>query len=453
MVRTLEQTTMRKVYLRLLPFAILTYFFCYLDRINVGFAALTMNKDLDMSAQVFGWASGMFFWGYFFFEVPSNIIMEKVGARLWIARIMVTWGLLSAATAFCTGPYSFLTVRFLLGLAEAGFYPGLVLFFTYWFPNHHRARIVAGFTLALPIAVALGAPMSTGLMELNGTWGLAGWKWMYLVEAVPTVLLGIVVLFYVTDRPADARWLTDAERAWLIDALADERRRIEAQHAVVTTWRSLINPKVLLLALNYFGIVTASLGMLIFLPQIIKQLGFTNMQVGWVSMIPYLCGALSMLVTGWVSDRLGERRWSLFCTCMLSVIGLVMAGLTVGTYWAVVGMSIAAAGFYGTKGPFWTMPSMFLTGTAVAAAIAWINSLGNLGGFFGPGIVGWVRDWTGSFAGGLYALAGFALMSAVISLLWLDIPSPVAARDRIRGRGAMTRLSRPCRTACTSRSG
>jgi MFS transporter, ACS family, tartrate transporter len=422
MVRTLEQTTMRKVYLRLLPFAILTYFFCYLDRINVGFAALTMNKDLGMTATVFGNAAGVFFWGYFLFEVPSNVILEKVGARLWIARIMVTWGLLSGATAFCTGPYSFLTVRFLLGLAEAGFYPGIVLFFTYWFPDRHRARIIAGFTLALPIAVALGAPMSTGLMELNGIWGLAGWKWMYLVEAVPTLLLGVAVLFYVTDRPAEARWLSDAERAWLVGALTAERRGIEAKHKM-GAWRALIDPKVLMLSLNYFGIVTASLGMLIFLPQIIKQLGLTNMQVGWVSMVPYLCGAVSMVACGWLSDRMAERRWSLFCTCLLSVAGLVIAGLNVGTVWAVVGMSIAAAGFYGTKGPFWTMPSMFLTGTAAATGIAWINALGNLGGYFGPSIVGWVRDTTGSFA----------VMSAVISLLWLKIPHPLgAARERYR---------------------
>jgi ACS family tartrate transporter-like MFS transporter len=431
MVRTLEQTTMRKVYLRLLPFAILTYFFCYLDRINVGFASLTMNKDLGLTSTAFGWAAGAFFWGYAIFEVPSNIVLEKVGARLWIARIMVTWGLLSGATALCTGPYSFMTVRFLLGVAEAGFYPGIVLFFTYWFPDRHRARIVSGFTLALPIAVALGAPMSTGLMELNGTWGLAGWKWMYLVEAVPTVLLGIVVLFYVTDRPADARWLSDEERTWLVGTLAEERRSIEAKRTL-GAWRALIDPKVLLLALNYFGIVIASLGMLIFLPQIIKQLGLTNMQVGWASMIPYICGAISMVGCGWLSDRLGERRWMLFFTCLLSTVGLVIAGLSVGTVWAVVGMSIAAAGFYGTKGPFWTMPSALLTGTAAATGIAWINSIGNLGGFFGPGIVGAVRDWTGSFAGGLFALAAFALMSAVISLFWLDIPNPAAAPERYR---------------------
>jgi MFS transporter, ACS family, tartrate transporter len=430
MVRTLEQTTMRKVYVRLLPFAILTYFLCYLDRINVGFAALTMNKDLGLTASTFGLAAGAFFWGYFLFEVPSNMALEKVGARLWIARIMITWGLLSGATAFCTGPYSFLTVRFLLGLAEAGFYPGIVLFLTYWFPDRHRARIISGFTLALPGAVALGAPISTGLLGLDGVLGLAGWKWMFIAEAVPTVLIGIGVLFYVTDRPAQARWLTDAERAWLAAAMDRERDAIEADRKI-SLLRSFWEPKVLLLSLNYFGIVTASLGMLIFLPQIIKQLGFTNMQVGWVTMIPYLCGCVSMIVWGWISDRTGERRWNLVGACLLAAVGLVITGMTMGTYWSLVGMSVAAAGLYGTKGMFWSMPPMFLTGIAAATGIAWINSIGNLGGFFGPSIVGRVKDATDSFAGGLYALAGFALMAAVVAALWLHVPRRVAAGQRL----------------------
>jgi ACS family tartrate transporter-like MFS transporter len=323
-----------------------------------------------------------------------------------------------------------MTVRFLLGLAEAGFYPGLVLFFTYWFPDRHRARIVSGFTLALPVAVAAGAPMSTGIMELNGLWGLAGWKWMYLLEAVPTVLLGIVVLLYVTDRPAQARWLNDEERAWLTSTIDRECRQIEA-HRKVGLLESFWDPKVLLLALNYLGIVTASIGMLIFLPQIVKQLGLSNMQVGWVTMIPYTCGAISMLTWGFISDRMGERRWNLCLACIVSTCGLVIAGLTVGTVWSLVGMSIAAIGFYGSKGPFWSMPPMFLTGMAAAASIAWINSLGNLGGFFGPSIVGWVKDLTGSFAGGLYALAAFALMAAVVSALWLHIPRRIAVQEAV----------------------
>jgi MFS transporter, ACS family, tartrate transporter len=430
MDETLERRTMRKVYLRLLPFAILTYFLCYLDRINVGFAALTMNKALGLTPWSYGFAAGAFFWGYFLFEVPSNIILEKVGARLWIARIMITWGILSGATALCTGPWSFMTVRFFLGLAEAGFYPGIVLFLTYWFPDRHRGRINAGFTLALPMAVALGAPISTGLLELDGLFQIAGWQWMFIAEAVPTVLIGIVVLFYVTDRPANAHWLDDEERQWLSGVLAHERHQIEAEHTI-SFWRSFFEPKVLLLTLNYLGIVTASLGMLIFLPQIVKQLGFTNMQVGWASMIPYLCGAVSMMTWGWVSDRMGERRWNLFGACVVATIGLIIAGLGVGTAWALVGMSIAAIGFYGSKGMFWSMPSMFLTGSAAAAGIAWINSLGNLGGFFGPSIVGFVRDRSGSFAGGLYALAAFSLMSAVVAAFWLRIPRRVMAPRRV----------------------
>jgi MFS transporter, ACS family, tartrate transporter len=427
---TIEQRTMRKVYLRLLPFVFACYFLCYLDRINVGFAALTMNKDLGLDAAIFGMAAGAFFWGYCLFEVPSNLILEKIGARIWIARIMVTWGILSGATAFCTGPWSFMIVRFLLGVAEAGLYPGMVLFFTYWFPDRHRARIIAGFTLALPVAVALGAPVSTGLLELNGLLGLHGWQWMYLVEAAPTIILGVFVFFYLTDRPAQAHWLAPDERTWLGSTIEHERRQIEA-HGVVPLWRSFWDPKVLLLTINYLGIVTASLGMLIFLPQIVKTLGFTNMQVGWVTMIPYICGAAAMVFVGWLSDRSGERRWNLFVTCMLGCIGLVMCGLFVNSYWAIVGMSIAAAGFYGTKGPFWSMPTMFLTGPAAAASIAWINSVGNLGGFFGPTMVGWAREITGSYAGGLYALAAFALMSAFVSLFWLNIPRRIARPESV----------------------
>src|SRR5579862_9984397 len=288
---TVEKSTASKVYWRLLPLAILTYFLCYLDRINVGFAALTMNKDLGLDAATYGMAAGAFFWGYFLFEVPSNLILEKVGARIWIARIMISWGLLSGATALCTGPWSFLTMRFLLGLAEAGLFPGMVLFFTYWFPEWHRARIMAGFTVALPLAVATGAPMSTALLGLNGLLGLAGWKWMFICEAIPTVIVGFFFLFFVTDRPQHAHWLTEQERGWLINTLEQERKLIEATRKI-SLWRSFYEPKVLILTLNYFGIVTASLGLLLFLPQMVKQLGLSNMQVGWVSMVPYAFGAL-----------------------------------------------------------------------------------------------------------------------------------------------------------------
>ena len=424
MICTVEQSAMRKVYLRILPFAVLTYFFCYLDRINVGFAALTMNKDLGLDPAMYGMAAGAFFWGYVLFEVPSNIILEKLGARLWIARIMVTWGIVSGLTAFATGPYSFMAIRFLLGLAEAGLFPGFVLYFTYWFPDAHRARINSGFTLALPIAVASGAPVSTALLGLNGLFGLRGWQVMFIFEAIPTIVIGIVAFFYLTDRPSVARWLSVEEKGWLERTIGGEQRQIEAHHGTGLL-RSFFDPKVLLLSLNYIGIVTASLGLLLFLPQIIKQLGVSNMQVGWLTMIPYIFGAISMVVCGWISDHVGDRRWSLFTTCVISVVGLVFAGMTVGTSWSLVGIIIAAIGFYGTKGPFWSMPTMFLTGPAAAAGIAWINSLGNLGGFFGPTIVGWAKQLTGSFAGGLYALAICALVSAVVSLIGLNIPNRV----------------------------
>lgn len=425
MADALERTALRKVYLRLLPVTLLIYFLCYIDRINVGFAALTMNKAIGLDASIFGIATSAFFWGYCLFEVPSNIVLQKVGARLWLARIMVSWGLLSAATAFCVGPWSFMTVRFLLGVAEAGLYPGVLLYLTHWFPDQHRARIFAGFTLALPAAVTLGAPLSTGLMELDGLWGIAGWKWMFLAEAVPTVVIGCLLPFILTERPAQARWLSEAERNWLSRTLDHERRRIEAERKV-RLLESFWNPRVLLLSLNFFGIVTASLGLLFFLPQIVKQIGLTNMQVGWASMAPYLCGCAGMAAWGWMSDRLDERRWTLFSACVIAAIGLMIAGLGVGTWWTLVGASIAAVGLYGSKGPFWAMPSMFLTGSAAAASFAWINSLGNLGGSIGPPIVGRLRDSTGSFAVGLYVLAGFALMSAAVSAFWLNIPKPAA---------------------------
>ncbi len=429
MDRTLERSTMRKVYLRLLPFAVLSYVLAYIDRINVSFAGLTMRDDIGMSAGTFGFAVGMFYWGYFIFEVPSNVILERIGARIWIARIMITWGILAGFTAAVTDSTSFAIVRFLLGVAEAGFFPGIILYFTYWFPSHHHARIVSGFLVGLPVAVAIGAPISTALLGLDGLFGLKGWQVMYIAEAIPTVVIGVLTYFVLTDRPEQAKFLTAEERNWLVTRIAAERRATEAVRKY-TLWEALYNPKVLLLALNYIGIVTASLGMLIFIPQIIKSLGnYSNMTVGWLTMIPYLCGAVAMVVWGRISDRMNERRWNLFIGCVFSTVGLVIAGLTMGTWWALVGMSIAAMGFYGSKGPFFAMPPMFLSGAGLAAGIAWINSLGNLGGFFGPWYVGAMKDLTGSFAGGLYGLALLGLVAAIVCALFLHIPNrlPVAA--------------------------
>jgi ACS family tartrate transporter-like MFS transporter len=417
----IEKSAMRKIYIRLLPFAIFSYFLAYIDRINVSFAGLTMQGDLQMSAAAFGFAAGTFYWGYFIFEVPSNVIMEKVGARLWIARIMITWGIFAGITAMVTGSTSFAVVRFFLGVAEAGFFPGIVLYFTYWFPSYHHARIVSGFLIGLPIAVAAGAPVSTGILGLDGLFGLRGWQLMYIAEAIPTVLIGVVTLFVLTDRPEQAKFLTHEEKTWLAGKLLAERKAKEAVKTF-TMWQAMFDPKVLLLALNYFGIVVASLGMLIFIPQIIKSIGsYSNMTVGWLTMIPYICGGISLVVWGRVSDRMQERRWNLLGTCLVSALGLFIAGYTMGTWMAMVGMSIAAMGFYGSKGPFWAMPPMFLTGTAAAAAIAWINSIGNLGGFFGPWYVGVMKDLTGSYAGGLYGLAFLCLGAAIVCAFFLNI--------------------------------
>jgi len=424
----LQRSTMRKVYLRLLPFAVLSYVLAYIDRINVSFAGLTMRGDLGMSAATFGLAVGMFYWGYFIFEVPSNLVLEKVGARIWIARIMITWGILAGLTAAVSGSTSFAIVRFLLGIAEAGFFPGIILYFTYWFPSYHHARIVSGFLVGLPIAVAVGAPISTGLLELDGLFGLKGWQIMYIAEAVPTVVIGILTYFVLTDRPEQATFLNEQERNWLVTTIAAERGATEAVRKF-SLWQALYNPKVLLLALNYLGIVMASLGMLLFIPQIIKSLGdYSNMTVGWLTMIPYTCGAIAMVVCGRISDRMNERRWNLFVGCVFSFVGLVIAGMTMGTWWALVGMSIAAMGFYGSKGPFFAMPPMFLSGSALAAGIAWINSIGNLGGFFGPSYVGLMKDLTGGFAGGLYGLALLGLIAAVVCALFLHIPKPELLR-------------------------
>src|SRR4030081_898184 len=434
---TIERSTMRKIYLRLLPVAVLSYVLAYIDRINVSFAGLTMRGDLGMSAGTFGFAVGMFYWGYFIFEVPSNVILEKVGARKWIPRIMITWGILAGLTAMVPGSTSFAIVRFLLGVAEAGFFPGIILYFTYWFPSRHHARIVSGFLVGLPVAVAVGAPISTGLLGLDGLFGLRGWQVMYIAEAIPTVVIGVITFFLLTDRPEQAKFLTAEERIWLVNKIAAERRATEAVRKF-TLWQALYNPTVLLLALNYLGIATAALGMLIFIPQIIKSLGsYGNMTVGWLTMIPYICGAIAMVTWGRISDRMNERRWNLFVGCLFSFAGLLIAGATMGTWWALVGMSIAAMGFYGSKGPFFAMPPMFLSGAGLAAGIAWINSIGNLGGFFGPWYVGVMKDLTGNYAGGLFGLAFLCVISAVVCALFLDIPNPVVTnRSAVAQSGA-----------------
>jgi ACS family tartrate transporter-like MFS transporter len=353
--------------------------------------------------------------------MPSNLIMHKVGARLWLARIMITWGIASAATALVVGPTSFLIIRFLLGVGEAGLFPGIILLFTYWFPDAYRGRIVGLFTLALPISVALGAPISTAILGMDGVLGLKGWQWIYVLEAAPTVVVGGFVLFLMHDSPATATWLSEAERHWLMDTLKAEQHAVEAG-GKYGVWRAIVDPKILLLSLNYLGIVTASLGLLLFIPQIIKSLGTTNMGTGYATSLAYVCAAISMVFFGWLSDHLGDRRWLLCLTCLISTAGLVIAGATMGTWWSLFGMCVATIGFYGTKGPFWAMPTMLLTGAAAAGGIGFINAFGNIGGAVGPAVVGWLKDATGSYSGGLYGLAVFTAISSIIAAVGLHIP-------------------------------
>lgn len=411
----LERRTIAKVSWRLLPLIVVIYFVAYIDRTNVGFAAIGMNKDLGFSAYIYGWGAGIFFLGYFLFEVPSNLILHRVGARIWIARIMLTWGVVSGLMVFVSGPRSFLIIRFLLGVAEAGFFPGVLLYFTYWFPAQYRGRVISALFLAVPGSNAVAAAVSGALLQLDGVWGLAGWKWVFLLESLPAILLAPVVLALMTDRPSDARWLTDEERAWLQARLLGEERAIGSARAA-TLLQTLTDRRVIGLSLVYLTIVTPSYGITFFLPLIVKAHGLTNVTTGLVTAVPYCVGTIGMLLWAWSSDRRHERRWHFIVASLLAAAGLVVAG-TGSPVVALAGMSVAAVGIYGSKPAFWPLPSQFLTGTAAAGGIAIVNAIGNLGGFVGPYIVGWIKDRTESYPAGLYFLAGCAALSALIAFV------------------------------------
>jgi ACS family tartrate transporter-like MFS transporter len=422
----IERQTMTKVYLRLLPFCFVLYFICYLDRVNIGFAALTMNKDLGLSSYIFGLGAGAFFWGYFLLEVPSNLILEKIGARRWIGRIMISWGIVSGAFVFTQGPISFFILRFTLGLAEAGFFPGMILYFTYWFPPLHRARIVAGFMAAIPVSIGLGAPVSTGFLELDGVLGLAGWKWLFLGEAAPALIFGFICFFFLTDRPGNARWLNDDERGWLDGEMQKEKKTL-AEHRSFSVLQTLWNPRVLALAAIHFGQAGVSVGLAVFIAQIIKGLGLSNMQTGFTTAIPYALGTIGMVIWGHYSDKKSERRWNLTASCLTMALGCVMAALWTGSWWSVIGLSLITIGLYASNAHLFPLPAVFLTGPALASGIAWVNSVGILGGSVSPPIMGWLKDYTGSFAGGLYALAGFGLLAAIVAAVGVR-ETPAARR-------------------------
>ena len=424
MEKTIEQTTMRKVALRLVPFLCVLYTIAFVDRINVGFAALSMSADLGLSPSAFGLGAGLFFIGYFLFEVPSNLILERVGARRWIARVMITWGILSACFAFVAGQNSFYILRFLLGVAEAGFFPGVILYLTYWFPKRYRGRVTAGFMTAIPIASFIAAPLSGFLLELHGL-GLKSWQWMFILEGIPSVLLGIVVLFFLTDRPARAKWLTDEQREWLANEMEAERLAHvtgEHEHSLGQVLRSLLNWNVLSLALTYFGLTTGLYGIELWLPQIVKGFGLSNIEVGFVSAIPYAAAIATMMVWATYSDRSGATRSSnrLTHVAMATFLGCVGMGIAAAVsghpVWTMVSLSIAIAGVMSARPPFWTLPTEFLSGSRAAAGIAAINSIGNLGGFFGPTLIGYAREATGSFTAGLMVSAVTLLASTVFIL-------------------------------------
>lgn len=429
----IESRTIAKVSWRLLPLVALAYCIAYVDRSNISFASLTMNKDLGFTAYIYGWGAGIFFFGYFLFEIPSNLILEKIGARIWIARIMITWGIISALTALVTGATSFLIIRFLLGAAEAGFFPGMILYLTYWFPAQYRGRVISTLFIAQPVANAVASIASAAILGMDGMLGIKGWQWIFIIEALPAILLGLVILRVMTDRPAHADWLAAEERDWLQGRLDRENREVETTGRMTLT-RALSDPRVVALSLIYLMSVTANYGIVFFMPQIVKGIGLSNMMTGIVSSGPYVIGTIGLIAWGWSSDRNKERRWHLIVASTLGALGLAFAAWSGASYWALLGMSAATVGIYGSRVAFWPMPSIFLTGTAAAGAIAMINAIGNLGGYFGPFIVGWVRTSTNSFEAGLYFLAACSLMAAIITFFAARaagapaaVPSPSAA--------------------------
>jgi ACS family tartrate transporter-like MFS transporter len=401
---------------RLIPFMFVLYIVAYLDRINIGFAALQMNRDLGFNDAVYGLGAGIFFLGYVIFEVPSNLILHRVGARRWIARIMISWGAVSAAMMFVNSVPVFYAMRFLLGVTEAGFFPGMLLCLTRWFPSRERARAVASFMTATAVAGLVGGPVSGALLSMEGTWGLAGWQWLFLLEGLPAVALGFVVWRYLTEGPEVARWLPADERAWLVDRLRREREAREAEEHF-SVRRALTSPRIWMLGALYFLLVTAMYGVAFWLPQIVRNLsGLGDFAVGLVSAVPYLLAALCMVPVARHSDATGERRWHVAVPAALGSLSIVGSALVDSPLLALVLLSCAAVCIWSAFGPCWALPMSVLTGPAAAAGLALINSIGNVGGFVGPSLVGYARQATNSFAGGLFVVAASLLGAALVAI-------------------------------------
>jgi ACS family tartrate transporter-like MFS transporter len=396
---------------RLIPFMILLYVASFLDRVNVSFAALTMNHDLGLSDRAFGFGAGIFFIGYFFFEVPSNLILERVGARAWMFRIMFTWGLVSMATAFVRDATGFYVLRFLLGVAEAGFYPGMVLYLTYWFPQSTRARFIAAFLAAVPFANVIGGPLSGAILSMDGTNGLHGWQWLFLLEGVPSCILAFAILVLLPDGPSRARWLSDDEKAHIASRLDQD----SVPHQ--SLFQGLSDSRIWLLSIADFGIVTGLYGINFWLPQIVRMMGYSNFETGLVVVVPYLASMIGMIAWGYSSDLSRERIWHVAVAALFAAGGLSAAAILREPMSVLVALSVAAIGIASALAVFWTLPPSFLGGTAAAGGIALINSISNLGGFVGPTVMGWLKQTTHSYQSGFAMLSAALVVSAVVILM------------------------------------
>ncbi len=394
---------------RLIPFMGLLYVVNFLDRVNVGFAALTMNRDIGLSAWAYGLGAGMFFVGYFLCEVPSNAILMRVGARLWVFRIMLSWGLVSMATAFVRTPAAFYALRFLLGMAEAGFFPGMMLYLTFWFPASARARFNAAFFASILIANIIGSPLSAAILQMNGVAGLHGWQWLFLIEGIPACVLSFAVLLFLPNGPHDAPWLDEAEKTCIAAAVARDAR------PPADLWAGLRDIRVWVLGLGDIGIIVALYGIALWLPQIVKAMGFSIVETGFVVAMPYVVAMVAMLAWARSSDVRQERTWHVVAPALFAAASLIAAALCGANLLSVVALTCATVGIYAALVVFWTLPTSFLGGTAAAGGVALVNSVGNLGGFLGPYFVGWLKDRTGGYSAGMAVLAiGLVVTAAVV---------------------------------------
>lgn len=402
---------------RLVPFLFLLYIVAYLDRINVGFAALQMQGQLGFNDRIYGLGAGMFFAGYFFFQVPSNLVLHRVGARRWITLLMMIWGMISSSMIFVRTPQSFYALRFLLGAAEAGFFPGMILYLKIWFPEAARARAVALFMTAGPLSGVVGGPISGVLLSLPHRAGMQGWQWLFVIEGLPAVVLGMVVFFSLTDRPQEARWLNEEQRAWLLATLEHEKTA-PASQPTFNLLSLLGDGRIWLLVFVYFGLNTGSYGISLWLPKLLKSTSQgSNLFIGVISTVPYIAAAIAMVLVGQHSDRTGERHWHVALCAFVGAAAFLFGAYASSLLETVIALSLAMMAVSSMTGPFWTLPAKFLQGTAAAAGIAIINSLGNLGGFFGPYAIGSMRAATGTFRGGLLIAAATLAFSGCLAPL------------------------------------